>query len=94
MQGGNQCYPDHCLYPGEVGHHHPQGRRTHLYPAGAAGHPGESASACKALVWRRGAVMGAGSFGVAVPERVLAVEDVSGAWLWRDWAFELWDECA
>lgn len=52
------------------------------------------ASARKALVWRRGAMMGAGSFGVAVPERALVVEDVSGAWLRRDWAFELWDECA
>ncbi|NXG67059.1 U520 helicase, partial [Hemiprocne comata] len=40
VQGGDQCYPDHRLHPREVGHHHPQGRRTYLHPTGATGHPG------------------------------------------------------
>lgn len=52
------------------------------------------AGACNALVWRRGTMMGAGSFGIVVPEGALAVEDVYGAWLWEDSGFELWDERA
>lgn len=54
------------------------------------------AGACKAPAWRReGAMTGAGSFGVAVPERALAV----GRWLWwlgcgETRGFELWDERA
>uniref|UniRef100_A0A8D0KVY2 Small nuclear ribonucleoprotein U5 subunit 200 n=1 Tax=Strix occidentalis caurina TaxID=311401 RepID=A0A8D0KVY2_STROC len=91
QRGGNQRYPDHRLHPGEVGHHHPQGRRTHLHPAGAAGHPGEQR---RCLARRRGTMTGAGSVGVAVSERALTLEDVPGAWLWRDSGFELWDECA
>lgn len=94
MQGGNQRYPDHCLYPGEVGHHHPQGRRTHLYPAGAAGHPGERRQCPQSPGVEEGGNDGRWVFRVVVPERALVVEDVSGAWLRRDWAFELWDECA
>lgn len=51
-----------------------------------------SAGACKAPARRRGAMTGAVSFGIGVPEHVLAVEDVSGAWLRRGLGFELWDE--
>uniref|UniRef100_A0A8C9NRM1 Small nuclear ribonucleoprotein U5 subunit 200 n=1 Tax=Serinus canaria TaxID=9135 RepID=A0A8C9NRM1_SERCA len=41
VQGGDQRHADHRVHAREVGHHHPQGRRAHLHPAGAAGHPGE-----------------------------------------------------
>uniref|UniRef100_A0A8C3K8W4 Small nuclear ribonucleoprotein U5 subunit 200 n=1 Tax=Calidris pygmaea TaxID=425635 RepID=A0A8C3K8W4_9CHAR len=83
VQGGNQRHPDHRLHPGEVGHHHPQGRRTHLHPAGATGHTGER-------LWE--ATTGAVSSGVTFSGRGRAVGDVLGGWLWRNLGFELWDE--
>uniref|UniRef100_A0A8C6ZSF0 Brr2 N-terminal helicase PWI domain-containing protein n=1 Tax=Nothoprocta perdicaria TaxID=30464 RepID=A0A8C6ZSF0_NOTPE len=48
VQGGDQRYPDHRVHPGEVGHHHAQGRRAHLHPAGAPRHPGEHPGASPA----------------------------------------------
>lgn len=31
-QGTDHQHPDHRVYPRKVGHHHSQGRRTHLHP--------------------------------------------------------------
>ena len=32
-QGADPGHPGDCVYPGEVGHHHPQGGGAHLHPA-------------------------------------------------------------